>query len=335
MSSLFNEPFSVLLVQQQGGSTRLEIGSAMLEDLPPGEVVVEVAYSSLNYKDALACKGHPGVVKQLPHVPGIDAAGRVVASDSERFLPEQEVLVTGYGQGAERWGAYSRYVRVPAEWVVPMPPGIDSRRAMIYGTAGFTAVQCVAALVERGIAPERGPIVVTGSTGGVGSLSVALLAKLGYQVTAITGKAEQADLLRQLGATDVEGRDAVNDASDRPLLSARWAGAVDTVGGVPLATILRSTQHRGVVAACGLVAGEELHLTVHPFILRGVTFAGIDSAKCPYDERVAIWNRLAGEWRVDLPASFVTEVTLTELPNRVEQILAGKVVGRTLVVPHE
>ncbi len=328
------EPFPALLVEKrpdgQVSPTVTDLSSA---DLPAGDVVIEVDYSSLNYKDALACGGHPGVVKSLPHVPGIDCAGTVVGSTANDFSPGDEVLVTGYGLGAESWGGYSRYVRVPADWIVAMPAGLDARRAMVIGTAGFTAAQCITAITDRGIQPEAGPVVVTGATGGVGTWSVAILAKLGYQVTAVTGKAEQAEVLQQLGAAEVVGRDVVSDSSDRPLLKSKWAAAVDTVGGMPLATILRSTLHRACVTACGLVAGVELPLTVHPFILRGVTLAGIDSAKCPRAMRMQMWQRLAGPWRVDLPETCITEVALGDVPGRVEEILAGKVVGRTLVIP--
>jgi putative YhdH/YhfP family quinone oxidoreductase len=204
---------------------------------------------------------------------------------------------------------------------------------MIYGTAGFTAAQCVTAIVDRGIRPDRGPVVVTGSTGGVGCIAVAILAKLGHDVAAVTGKPEHHDWLRRLGANTFLSRDDVIDESDRPLLPARWAAAVDTVGGSPLATILRSVDHRGCVAACGLVAGAELELTVYPFILRGVTLAGIDSAKCPRPERLAVWQKLAGPWHVDQLEEIADEATFDDLPDRITKILAGQIVGRTLVVP--
>ncbi|MGI9456613.1 MAG: YhdH/YhfP family quinone oxidoreductase [Aeoliella sp.] len=328
------EEFPALRVEKLAdGTTTAVFGVAKLDELPPGNVIIEVAYSSLNYKDALACRGHPGVVRTFPHVPGIDAAGLIVQSAVAKFSVGQAVLVTGYGLGSDVWGGFARYVRVPSEWVVPMPDGLDVRSAMTLGTAGFTAAQCVSAIVERQITPDDGEVVVTGATGGVGIWSVAILAKLGYQVTAISGKPEQAELLREVGASRVEGRELVSDDSVRPLLPAKWAAAIDTVGGAPLATILRSTKHRGCVAACGLVAGVELPLTVHPFILRGVTLAGIDSAKCPYDARLEVWRKLAGEWRVDLPASCVTETSLENAPQRVDAMLDGKLVGRTLVIP--
>jgi acrylyl-CoA reductase (NADPH) len=303
------------------------------DDLPAGEVLIRVAYSSLNYKDALACQGHPGVARSFPHVPGIDCAGTVVESTVDDLPPGREVLVTGYELGAGRWGGFAQYVRVPAEWIVPLPGGLSLREAMIYGTAGFTAAQAVTAITERGITPRDGTVVVTGATGGVGALSVAILAKLGYEVAAVTGKADRHDWLRGMGASRILGRQEIVDTSDRPLLAARWAAAVDTVGGRPLATILRATKHRGCVAACGLVAGPELALSVYPFILRGVTLAGIDSSQCPRPQRLEMWQKLSGQWRLDNLDRFADEATLDDLPDRVEKMLAGQHAGRTLVVP--
>jgi len=327
-------PFPCFLVRKDAeGRVTAAVETTTREALPPGDVLIEVAYSSLNYKDALACRGHPAVVKAFPHVPGIDCAGSVVESRSPNFKPGDEVLVTGYELGAGQWGGFAEFVRVPAEWVVPLPAGLKLRDAMSYGTAGFTAAQCVTAIVERGIRPERGPVVVTGATGGVGSLAVAILAKLGYEVAAITGKATQHNWLRRLGAAKIYGRKEVTDTTDRPLLSARWAAAVDTVGGVPLATIVRATQHRGCVTACGLVAGTNVPLTVFPFILRGVTLSGIDSAKCPRPQRLEMWQKLAGPWRVEHLDELTEVITLDDLAKRVEEMLAGELVGRTLVVP--
>jgi acrylyl-CoA reductase (NADPH) len=303
------------------------------DDLPAGDVLIRVAYSSLNYKDALACQGHPGVVRAFPHIPGIDCAGTVIESAAEEFRPGDEVLVTGYELGAGHWGGFAAQVRVPAEWVVPLPPGLSPRDAMIYGTAGFTAAQSVTAIVERGIEPDRGPVVVTGATGGVGSLAVAMLAKLGYDVAAVTGKRERHEWLRRLGANRVLDREEVYDESDRPLLASQWAAAVDTVGGQTLATLLRCLQHRGCVAACGLVGGAELHTTVYPFILRGVTLAGIDSAKCPRPQRLEMWHKLADAWCIDRLNELADEITLDNLPDRVQKILNGQLVGRTIVVP--
>jgi putative YhdH/YhfP family quinone oxidoreductase len=245
-----------LVRKPEGGRASAQVESISWDALPQGDVLIRVAYSSLNYKDALACHGHPGVVREFPHVPGVDCAGTVVESASEDFRPGDDVLVTGYELGAGHWGGFAAYVRVPAEWVVRLPPGLTLRDAMIYGTAGFTAAQCVTAIVERGISPQRGPVVVTGATGGVGSLAVAILAKLGYEVAAVTGKSDRHDWLRRLGAKQLLSRIEVLDTSDRPLLPARWAAAVDTVGGQPLATILRSMKHRGCVTAAARAAGD-------------------------------------------------------------------------------
>lgn len=302
-------------------------------DLPPGEVTIQVEWSSLNYKDALAHRGNRGVIGGLPHVPGIDAAGTVIASDAGDCRPGDAVLVTGYGLGSPDWGAHSARIRVPADWVVALPAGLTPRQAMTFGTAGFTAAQAVMALERAGLTPVKGEVLVTGATGGVGVFAVAILAKLGYQVVAMTGKPDRAAALRQLGAVRTVGRDLFAEAGDRPMLSEAWAGGVDTVGGDTLSALLRSTSHRGCVAACGLVGGHHLPITVYPFLLRGVTLAGIDSAKCPREPRLEVWRRLAGPWRVDLPEELVTEVTLDELPNRVDEMLAGRTFGRTLVKP--
>ena len=321
----------LMVRRDEAGDVSVSIEKIAADDLPPGDVLVRVAYSSLNYKDALACEAHPGVVRKLPHVPGIDAAGEVVESASADFRPGDEVLVTGYDLGTSHWGGYAEYIRVPAEWVVAMPTGLTAETAMTYGTAGFTAAQCVAALQHHGIKPADGEVVVTGASGGVGSLSVAILAKLGYQVAAVTGKPEQASLLRQLGAVRILPREDASDDSEKPLLPARWVGAIDTVGGNTLATLLRSTSHRGCVAACGLAAGHNLPLTVYPFILRGVTLAGIDSAQCPRDSRLQVWQRLATDWRIDGLENLTRKIALADVPREAKAMLAGKTFGRTLV----
>lgn len=305
-----------------------------LEDLPPGDVIIDVAFSSLNYKDALACRAYPGIVQKLPHIPGIDCAGTVAESSVSEFQVGDQVLITGYDMGAPAWGGYSAKARVPAAWVVPLPQTLSTRQAMLYGTAGFTAAQCVRAIQLHGIEPDNGEIVVTGSTGGVGSISVTLLARLGYRVVAVTGKPELGGLLTQLGAARIISREEVDDTSTKPLLTERWAAAVDTVGGNTLSTLLRSLKHRGCVAACGLVGGHELPLTVYPFILRGATLAGIDSAKCPRKPRMEIWKFLSGDGNVvEQLESLAREVTLPEVPAEVEAMLAGKNHGRVLVKP--
>ena len=329
------DKFPALVVRREGKSqATCAVEQLDRSDLPPGEVLIEVEYSSLNYKDALACRAHPGVVKQLPHVPGIDCAGTVVESAVPDFSAGDSVLVTGYDFGSGAWGGYSAQARVPAEWLVAMPKSLTPRRAVIYGTAGFTAAQCGHAIQHDGIKPDRGEVVVTGATGGVGSVAVALLAKLGYKVVAVTGKPDFAGLLQELGAVRIIGREEVDDKSDKQLLPSKWSAAVDTVGGNTLATLLRSTIHRGCVAACGLVGGDTLPLTVYPFILRGVTLSGIDSAKCPREPRMEIWNLLSGAWNVvDRLEPLAREVSLNQVPEEVEAMLAGKNHGRVLVRP--
>lgn len=301
-------------------------------DLPEGDVLIRVDYSSLNYKDALGATGHPGVVRKFPHIPGIDAAGHVVESRAGAFKPGDAVIVTGFQLGAPAWGGYAEYIRVPAGWVVPAPRALSLRESMILGTAGFTAAISVEALLRNEIQPGSGEIVVTGATGGVGCIAVAILAKLGYKVAAVTGKASGHDFLRRLGAQTILPREEVNDVSGKPLLGGRWAGAVDTVGGNTLATVIRSTQQHGCVTACGLVGGVELPLTVHPFILRGVQLAGIDSSEYPIERRAGLWHKLATQWRPDDLESLVYATTdLENLDAEIKQILAGQIQGRVVV----
>jgi acrylyl-CoA reductase (NADPH) len=302
-----------------------------LADLPAGEVLIRVQFSSLNYKDALAATGRPGVARKFPHVPGIDAAGEVAESSVPQFQPGQKVLVTGYDLGAGRWGGWAEYVRVPAEWVIPLPEGLSPVDCMRLGTAGFTAALSVDALVRHEIAAGSGEIVVTGATGGVGCLAVRILAKLGYSVVAVTGKESRHGWLKELGAKRVIGRAEVDVKGGNPLLKAVWAGAIDTVGGNTLATILRSTAIGGCVTACGLVGGVDLPTTVFPFILRGITLCGIDTGWTPRKKRLEIWRRLASEWKPEGLAALSTTVELAQVDEPVKRILAGEIVGRTVV----
>jgi acrylyl-CoA reductase (NADPH) len=324
--------FSCFLVEKDtAGNIRRGLAERSIDDLPPGEVLVRVVWSSLNYKDALACQAHPGVVRKLPHVPGIDAAGTVVDSSDPRFQPGESVVITGHELGAGQWGGWGEFVRVPAGWVVRLPEGLSLKETMILGTAGFTAAQCVQAIVLNGVEPHQGEIVVTGATGGVGCLAVKLLAKLGYSVVAVTGKSQLAPRLKEWGAARVIERADVVNTSDKPLFSTRWAGAVDTIGGETLATIIRETKPYGVVAACGLVGGIDLKLTVHPFILRGVILAGIGSAMLPYDRRAEIWRKLRHEWRLDNLEELATTIRLVDVEQYVQRILRGEIVGRTVI----
>ncbi|QDT47570.1 putative acrylyl-CoA reductase AcuI [Symmachiella dynata] len=326
------EPFACYLVEKdEDGTVRAGMTRRPLAALPEGEVLIRVQWSSLNFKDGLAATGQPGVAKKYPHVPGIDAAGTVAESSHADFQAGQSVIVTGYDLGAGQWGGWSEYIRVPAEWVIPLPDGLTLESAMHYGTAGFTAAMSVQAIVDHGIEPAGGKIVVTGATGGVGCIAVMLLAQLGYQVIAVTGKESMHAQLKEFGATDVVGRDEILDDSSRPLLSARWAGAVDCVGGDMLTSILRATDLRGCVTCCGLVAGPKLNMTVFPFILRGAVLVGIDSGWYPRDLRLKLWEKLGGAWRLDKLADFTETVPLADIEPSVQKILRGEVAGRTLV----
>jgi len=307
------------------------IGSRTVADLPSGEVLVRVHYSSLNYKDALSATGNPGVTRQYPHTPGIDAAGLVEASQVDDFQPGDPVIVTSYDLGMNTAGGFGQYIRVPAAWVVPLPEGLTLRESMIYGTAGLTAGLSLQRLVDQGLAPQRGEVLVTGATGGVGSTAVGILAKAGYQVVAATGKTDEASFLTNLGAAEVIHRDEVNDSSSRPLLKGRWAGVIDTVGGDILATAIKSTQYGGSLACCGLVASADLPTTVYPFILRGVSLLGIDSGNCDMNLRRSVWQHLAGDWKPEQLSSLAVERSLAELSPEIDRILAGQQRGRIVV----
>lgn len=322
--------FKAMIVEEEAEKkfTR-RIGQRELSDLPEGDLLIKVQYSSLNYKDALSATGNPGVTRKFPHTPGIDAAGTVVEDASGTFRPGDEVVVTGWDLGMNTPGGYGEYIRVPAAWAIALPAGLSLRDSMILGTAGFTAGLCVHALAER-VSPDDGEILVTGATGGVGSVAVAILAKAGYRVVAVTGKADQAEFLKSLGAADVITRDAVMENANRPMMKERWAGAVDVVGGEMLAAVLKATRYGGTVTCCGLVGSPELPVNVFPFILRGVSLLGIDSVQCPTAPRLAVWQKLGHDWKVDLEA-LVSEVSLADLETPLLDILKGKVRGRVLV----
>lgn len=328
-----NVSFPCYLVTKDASGIRGAVATCSESDLPAGELLIRVGYSSLNFKDALSATGNPAVTRKFPHVPGIDAAGIVERSDSPLFQAGDAVVVTGFDQGQNTWGGMAGYVRVPAAWAVRLPTNLTPRDAMIYGTAGLTAAQCVEALVARGVTPASGEVVVTGASGGVGSIAVGILAKLGYTVAAVSGKPEAADLLKKLGAASILTRADVVDESPKPLLAARFAGAVDTVGGKTLGTVLRSLKRAGVCAACGLVGGVEIPITVMPFILRGIDLAGIDSVECPMEQRVRIWNNLSDAWRLPLLSELAHEITLRDVPAQVDRILKGGVTGRVIIRP--
>ena len=301
-----------------------------VEDLPEGDVLIDVQYSSLNYKDALSATGNPGVTRVFPHTPGIDAAGSVLASTDTRFAEGDAVVVIGFDLGMGTSGGFAERIRVPANWVVKLPEGLTARESMLIGTAGFTAAECVQKLEQAGMTPDSGPILVTGATGGVGSVAVKLLATLGYEVAAVTGKPEQHDWLRSLGASEFLTREAAAEGAEKPLLAERWGGVVDTVGGDILFNGVKSLRYGCSLAACGLVAAPQFGASVLPFILRHVNLLGIDSVQLPLPQKTQIWSRLATDWKLDL-SELEETLSLHDLSAAIDRILAGQMVGRGLV----
>ena len=325
-------PFKALVVEKtDDGRFVREIRERHIHDLPPGDLVVRVNYSSLNYKDALSATGHPGVTRQFPHTPGIDAAGKVISCVGDAFAVGDNVIITGYDLGMETDGGWGEFIRIPSHWAVRLPAGLTEREAMALGTAGFTAALSVLKLGQAGVRPADGDILVTGATGGVGAIAVAILARAGYRVVASTGKGTDEQFLRRLGAAEIITRDQVTAGSERPMMKERWAGCVDVVGGNTLAAAIKATLYGGAVTCCGLVGSTELPLNVYPFILRGVSLIGIDSVRCPADTRLHIWKRLAGEWKPELLDSLVTEVTLAGLEEKIQAMLREGSRGRVVV----
>ncbi len=329
--------FRALLVSKsevEQKSNRASVAAAVGEfrfvDLDQGEVVIRTRHSALNYKDALASIGNRGVARKLPLIPGIDAVGEVVQSSAETIKVGDEVLVAAAEFGTAHHGGLSQYVRVPAEWAYPIPMGLSPIDAVTWGTAGFTAAQSVQQILLHGIDPQDGEILVTGATGGVGIFAVKLLAKLGYQVVAATGKMQRREWLMQQGAAEVIDRSEVVDDSDTPLLKSRWAAAVDCVGGATLETVLRSAKQHSCITACGLVGGHELKTTVYPFILRGVTLCGIDSANISRRTRADLWGKIARDWQMDL-SDLITEIELGDVHDAFAKMLDGNLFGRTVV----
>ena len=323
--------FRAMVVEEADGHFVRKIRTRSTKDLPDGDVLIKVHFSSLNYKDALSASGNKGVTRKYPHTPGIDAAGIVVESKVADFEPGRKVLVTGYDLGMNTAGGFGQYIQVPAEWVVPLPEGLSLEESMMLGTAGFTAGIGVYKLRRAGLMPADGPVLVTGASGGVGSLAVAILSGLGYHVLAASGKPDAAGWLEQLGAAKVLTRRDVLDESPKPLLPKRWKGAIDTVGGPVLATVLRSTDRHGVVACCGNVASARLELTVYPFILRGISLLGIDSATSTMDLRLKVWHKLAGPWKPAGLDSMVTKIGLEQLDSTIDLMLRSGHTGRFLV----
>lgn len=323
--------FSALQAREKAaGGFEQVIVQREIDELPAGELLIRVKYSSLNYKDALSASGNRGVTKSFPHTPGIDAAGVVEASSVTEFSVGDEVIVTGYDLGMNTAGGFAEYIRIPASWALKRPKGLSLREAMVLGTAGLTAALCVDKLEQVGLTPDAGTVLVTGATGGVGSVAVALLTTLGFRVAASTGKAEQAQYLKALGAQQIVLRSELLEGTDKSMLKEQWAGAVDCVGGDILFNVVKSLRYGASAACCGLTAGVGFKGSVLPFILRGVNLLGVDSVELPLVVKASMWDKLSLQWKVNLDA-MVSEVTLEQLPAAIAQVLAGKQVGRVLV----
>ena len=323
--------FRALVLHEERGKVVPRIELVNEDRLPPGEVTVAVECSTLNYKDGMILQGIGRLVRNYPHVPGVDFAGIVERSDSAEFEPGDPVILTGWRVGETQWGGYAEKARVRASYLVRRPEGLSARRAMAIGTAGFTAMLAVIALERHGLKPEAGDVLVTGAAGGVGSIAVALLSRLGHRVVASTGRPEQREYLTELGAADVIDRASLAAKPSRPLDAERWAGAIDAVGGTTLPTILTQLKYRSSVAACGLAGGSDLPATVIPFLLRGVNLLGIDSVMCPRDERIEAWRRLARDLPLDRLDKMTETVPLTALPGLAPKILGGEIRGRIVV----
>ena len=314
--------------ENASGRFETQVVERNIDELPAGEVLIRVSYSSLNYKDALSASGNRGVTRNFPHTPGIDAAGVVTESSVSEFCAGDEVIVTGYDLGMNTAGGFGQYIRVPAAWVIKRPAGLSLREAMALGTAGLTAALCVDKLEQAGLEATDAPVLVTGATGGVGSIAVALLASLGYHVAAVTGKPDQADFLTGLGAKQILERSALQAGIEKPLLREQWAGAVDTVGGDILFNVVKSLQRGASVACCGLTAGTNFQASVLPFILRGVNLLGVDSVEIPLVVKASMWDRLSVQWKLPNLDALVKEITLAELPAAIAQMLNGQQAGR-------
>ncbi len=326
-----NQTFKAMVVKEtEDKNYTREITDKSVNELPPGDVLIKVKYSSLNYKDALSASGNKGVTRNYPHTPGIDASGVVEESADPKFKPGDEVIVTSYDLGMNTSGGFGQYIRTPADWVVKLPSNLSLKESMIYGTAGFTAGISVYKLTHT-VKPDRGEILVTGASGGVGSVAVSILVKLGYDVAAVSGKGDDKAFLEGLGVKTIIPRQEAADDSGRPLLKALWGGAIDTVGGDILATAIKSVKPHGTVTCCGNVASPNLPMTVFPFILRGLSLLGVDSQNFPMPLRVKIWENLANDWKLDGLSKLATEIGLNDLDKNIELILKGQLTGRTIV----
>lgn len=322
--------FKALRVHKEESGFRMAVETQSIDDLPAGELLVRVSYSSLNYKDALSASGNPGVTRNFPHTPGIDAAGTVEASEDSRFSAGDAVIVTGYDLGMNTAGGLGQYIRVPADWAVPLPAGLTSRDSMIIGTAGLTAALCLAKLQTMGVA-DGGRVVVSGASGGVGSFAVTLLKHCGYRAIASTGSPQTAEWLQSLGADEIVDRAILAEPNSRPMAAGQWDGAIDTVGGETLANIIKDLNYGASVAAVGLVGGTDIPTSVFPFILRDVNLLGVDSVEISHERRLDAWGRLATGWRLNALESLATEIGLADVPDKLDGLLKGSVQGRTLV----
>ena len=327
-----SEGFQALVLREADGGVRADFETLTDADLPDGDVTVDVAYSDLNYKDGMILNGLGRLVRTYPHVPGVDFAGTVAASAHPGFSPGDAVVLTGWRVGESRWGGYAQRARVPGDWLVPMPAGLDAKRAMAIGTAGFTAALALLKLERFGIAPNPdAPLLVTGAAGGVGSVAVALASRRGYAVTASTGRSETHDYLQALGASALIDRQELSDGEVKLLERERWLAAIDNVGGKTLAKVLSQMRYRGSVAACGLAGGNDLPATVVPFLLRGVSLLGVDSVMCPMEERLAAWQMIVDDLPVEVIDRMTTVVSITDLPALSKDILGGQTRGRVVV----
>jgi acrylyl-CoA reductase (NADPH) len=326
-----SDDFRGLVLRQDGDTVTAAIERLHCDQLPPGDVLVQVAHSSLNYKDGMVLGGLGRLVRSYPHVGGIDFAGEVAASTDPRWPVGKKVILTGWRVGEMRWGGYAEYARVTGDMLVALPDGLTTRQAMAIGTAGFTSMLAILALEGLGIGPDDGDVLVTGASGGVGSVAATVLARLGYRVVASSGRPESAEYLRSLGVAEIVPREVLAKPPARPLDSERWAGCVDAVGGATLSTVLTQMKYHGAVAACGLAGGAELQTTVIPFLLRGVNLLGIDSVMCPNPLRQNAWRRLARDLPLDLLETMIQEISLEQLPDYGRKILAGQTRGRVVV----
>lgn len=322
---------AMVVKENEDSSFSRSIETMDISTLSYGDTLIQVLYSSLNYKDALSATGNKGVTKKYPHVPGIDAAGIIVRSTTSKLSTGDFVLVTGYDLGMNTHGGFSQYIRVPAEWIVKIPQKMTPKESMAFGTAGFTAALSVHKLITYGIKPDNGSILVTGATGGVGSMAVSILSKLGYPVTAVTGKPEAHEMLIHLGAKEIISREQLQEYSSKTLAKECWNGVIDTVGGTALESAIKSTKYGGCVTCCGNVASHMLSLTVYPFILRGVGLLGIDSVQCPMDLRCDIWHKLSDDWKPDTLLEYVNEISLVDLSSKIDLMLNGNLKGRTVI----